>query len=1144
MPKPNLGKLRTASGGDGKGKQGQANMTQVTLSRFFSPSAGQKKGSDPKRGSNNDSDSPANAKSATKGPIKTVKVQSPFRKRSINEARGDDDLQSPLGKRAKVETENKSDPELEATQSTSNKVNISNTTLSRLSNFSANNKRPGKDVEATATSELADQRDIQKSSHHHGNKQPSPSAACGNSSPEVDHTRNGDDEVMICDQKELKTSEDKAAKSKFHGLFGFEAKDRGKTKAENERTGAKASRSKSKYTPLEQQFMEIKEQYPNAVLLVECGYKYRFFGEDAEIASKELNIYCHLDHNFMTASIPVHRLFVHVRRLVSAGYKVGVVKQTETAALKAAGDNRSAPFSRKLSALYTKSTLIGEDVDPSSSDMEVSDTSTDSNYLMCVMETVATATKPDEVQLGLVAVQPATGDIIYDEFIDSGTRSELETRIGHIQPVELLLPSELSEKTERIVKSITASSFRKEDRIRVERMEDQVFQYISAFKLVSDFYNSASQQMSSKEGCKLQEMVNLPKAAICCLAALIKYLQEFGLDKVLKLTSNVQPFSAHARHMKLNACTLKNLEIFRNETDGGSKGTLFSVLDHTSTRFGQRLLKKWISQPLMNSSEIEKRQEAVGEIIESSSPVINQIKALLSKMPDIEKGLCSIYHKKSSTTEFSSVCKTLNRLAMELQNMHGLVEQGITSTLLKTSLEEIPALLDDVQTFTNAISEKAAKDGDKTNLFVNESDYPAICERKAEIEKVKEDIVTHRREVRLTLKNPSLDYVTVSGQEYLIEVKNAHLRLVPDDWMKISYTKAVSRYHSPFIMASYKTLCQLREQLQIDCNNAWMDFLESFGEHYHSYRNAIQLLATIDCLYSLATVAKQDGYCRPTVVDQSGTLLIEDGRHPVVDLLLGEQKQYVPNSTHMEIQGKQCMIITGPNMGGKSSYIKQVAMIALMAQIGSYVPAKTATLGVFDAIYTRMGASDNICHGDSTFMVELQEASEILNRATDKSLVILDELGRGTSTYDGMAIAYATLHYIVQELKCLTLFVTHYPMLAELEKTFPSSVGNYHMSFLVHDQDDEEAEDVDVITFLYQLVPGVAARSYGLNVAKLADIPTGIVQVAAEKSREFEKAVMAKRDDLSKFFEVWKSNEDTVKSLLSKRDIIEDGDKD
>ncbi|XP_048449741.1 DNA mismatch repair protein Msh3 [Rhincodon typus] len=811
-------------------------------------------------------------------------------------------------------------------------------------------------------------------------------------------------------------------------------------------TGIVNRRTKSTYTPLELQYLEIKDQHKDAVLCVECGYKYRFFGEDAEIAARELNIYCHPDHNFMTASIPVHRLFVHVRRLVAKGYK---------------------------------------------------------------------------------AVQPNTGDVVYDCFLDCKSRSELESRILCLQPVEILLPMELSENTEKLLASITASSLR-DDRIRVERMDSIHFEYSHAFQVTSEFYAQRAPDVSESQ--QLSIILNLETSVVSCLAAVIKYLSEFKLEKVLHNLSKLSKFSEDSTCMSINGTTLKNLEILQNQTTGTTKGSLLWVLDHAQNSFGRRLLKKWVVQPLTKASEINARLDAVAEILSSESIVLAKTQKLLSKLPDLERGICSIYHKKCSTWEFYQLVHTLSGLEVGFQALLPAAEAQLNSFLLRSILLELPQLLDPVHHYVKILDESAAKIGDKTQLFTDLTDFPVIQQRKLEIQEVLSRLQGHRREIRLILKKPSLDYVTVSGQEFLIEVKSSLLSIIPADWTQISSTKAVIRFHTPFIVEQYKRLCQLREQLALDCNAEWQKLLDQFGEHYRGIRNAISHLATIDCIFSLAAVAKQGGYTRPTVLEEQRQIMIKNGRHPIIDVLMGEQEQYVPNSTELHGDGQRVMVITGPNMGGKSSYIKQVALITIMAQIGSYVPAEEAVIGIVDNIYTRMGASDNIYKGQSTFMEELTEAAEIIKKATSRSLIILDELGRGTSTHDGIAIAYATLEHFIKDVKSLTLFVTHYPPVCELEKLYPKNIRNYHMAFLLNEEVDEQNGYVEelqpeLITFLYQLTEGAADRSYGLNVAKLASVPEEVLKKAAQKSKELESLMNIKRKKMKSFSEVWRIDE-------------------
>ncbi|XP_035494882.2 DNA mismatch repair protein Msh3 [Scophthalmus maximus] len=885
--------------------------------------------------------------------------------------------------------------------------------------------------------------------------------------------------------------------------------------------------SKLMYTPLEQQVVQLKQQHKDALLAVECGYKYRFFGEDAEIAAKELNIFCHLDHNFMTCSIPTHRLFVHVRRLVSHGHKVGVVKQTEMSAIKASGASRNTLFTRQLSSLYTKSTLVGEDVNPVCrlGDVEegpCGDVVGDppESFLLCISENWDKLKK--QLTVGLVAVQPSTGDVLMDCFADGQSRSELEARVLKINPVEILVPSDLSEQTQRLLQSITNASAQADDRVRVEKRDRAQFEFASAMNTVTEFYCHTQE----KGSWSLSSVASMESPVICCLGPLIQYLQDFNLERVLRSESSFQHLSCESECMILSAATLRNLEILNNQTDGGVKGSLLWVLDHTRTPFGRRLMRKWVSQPLSDPQSISGRQDAVQEMLESDSVTLNSTRSLLSHLPDLERGICSIYHKKSSTQEFYLISSSLCRVGLELQALVPAIQSQISSKLLQGLLLDTPNLLAPAHSFLKVLNEKAAKTGNKTELFSDLSGFPVLQERREQIQSVLGEIQDHRKEIRLKLKAPALDYATVSGQEFLIEVKNSQASTVPPDWVKISSTKAVGRYHSAFLVERYKTLQQLRGQLLLDCQREWIHFLDQFGEHYHTMKRAISHLATMDCLFSLAEVAKQGDYCRPEVCENRRQIMIRDGRHPAIDLLMGEHSQYVPNHTELQGDGRRTMIITGPNMGGKSSYIRQVALICVMAHMGSYVPAFEARLGILDSIYTRMGASDNIYKGRSTFMEELTEASAIVSRATERSLVILDELGRGTSTHDGIAIAHATLEYFIRDVKALTLFVTHYPPLCDLERAYPQHVSNYHMAFLLNEPDiATDTDDGDVqpefITFLYQLIEGAAGRSYGLNVARLADIPDPILRTAARKARELENVVNARRRNKKVLSDLW-----------------------
>ena len=389
------------------------------------------------------------------------------------------------------------------------------------------------------------------------------------------------------------------------------------------------------------------------------------------------------------------------------------------------------------------------------------------------------------------------------------------------------------------------------------------------------------------------------------------------------------------------------------------------------------------------------------------------------------------------------------------------------------------------------------------------------------------DLDAHRAVAAEKAKKKKVEYVTVAGIEYLIEIDNAQLKSIPASWMKISGTKKVSRFHTPEVVRLIKERDQHKEALAAACDAAFASLLAEISTNYQSFRDCVQSLATLDCLVSLSIIASQPNYVKPEYTDEI-VINVEGGRHPMVEQILLDG--YVPNDIDLASNSTRALLITGPNMGGKSSYVRQVALIAIMGQIGSYVPADSAKLGMLDAVFTRMGAFDNIMAGESTFMVELSETSDILKQASPRSLIILDELGRGTSTHDGVAIAQAVLDYIVREKKSLTLFITHFQQLAAMAKTFGNGeLKNVHMKFT------ETGEEEGDVTFLYEIGEGVAHRSYGLNVARLANIPRSVLGVAAVKSKYLEEE--ARKKQLSQLARVLQ-NLDEILEATQTGDII------
>ncbi|KAJ4433160.1 hypothetical protein ANN_15417, partial [Periplaneta americana] len=855
--------------------------------------------------------------------------------------------------------------------------------------------------------------------------------------------------------------------------------------------------------------------------------------------------------------------------LCCAGYKVGVVNQTETAAMKAAGENKNTPFTRELANVYTKATLIGKHVDPLSQEGEFIQGGNFASYIMCIAESPDTvpSSQPKSANLAIVAFDPSTGDTVYDSFEDGPCREELERRFEHLDPAEIIVPQTISQETERLVKHSSA---------RLETLEDGVFNFTGALVQVADFF--CAQEDSESNSQKLNSMADLPPLTVVCLSALIHHLKQFGLARALR-SNSLRHFTSDSRYVKMDATVLRNLEIFKSGL-GTHKGSLIWALDHTRTKFGSRLLHDWVSQPVRDLAILQSRQEAITELLQSESAVVQQLEKILDGIPDIDRGLTTCIHQRIGPPSLCAVLRTLGKLQTDLESVCDFVDADLKSPLLQDLIKDALFNLSNIGPFLQNLNQQAARwdimDGDKTKLLHDYSAFPSVMKRIDEISSVTKQLDNLKPAIARKLGLLKFDYITVSGQEFLIEVKQNQKKSVPNSWRKISETKQAIRYRSPEVDSLYREMSHLREQLINDCHSAWLLFLSDFNAHYFAHKRAIKNLATLDVLFSLVQVAKQDGYCRPTLLDSEETIIdIEKGRHPVIPLLFTSTEQFVSNNTRLKITVFQsdeecCMILSGPNMGGKSCYIRQVALIAIMAHIGSYVPAECATISILDSVFTRMGARDELFQGRSTLMLELEEASVILRRATCKSLVLLDELGRGTSSCDGTSIAIATLHHLLTEslmlagnefqslgtaivkedeyeevrwdgivsivswrervfrlwweersgplqsvrsigqvgwVRCLILFVTHYPAVMELENQYVGKARNYHMAFILHNKDSGSEE---ILTFLYEVTCGSAGRSYGLNVARLANVPQCLLQRASEKAQMLESWTVSK----------------------------------
>ncbi|CAM8986222.1 unnamed protein product [Rhodiola kirilowii] len=882
------------------------------------------------------------------------------------------------------------------------------------------------------------------------------------------------------------------------------------------------SEKSQKLTPLESQVVELKKKFPDVLLMIEVGY-----------------------------------------RLVNAGYKVGVVKQTETAAIKSHGDNKLGPFTRGLSALYTRATL--EAVEDIGGGEEGCGSS--SNYLVCVVEEKANFENSkggNDVKIGIVAVETSTGDVVHGEFDDGFMRSRLEAVLLSLAPAELILGDPLSKETQKLLKSYAGTT----SKSRIEYASRECFQDGGALAEVMSLYEKVAEECQHGESMAVVELGNNQVAvegimsmaglAVQALALTIRYLKQFGLERILCMGSSFRTLSNNVE-MTLSANTLQQLEILKNNSDGSESGSLLQIMDHTLSVPGSRLMRHWVAHPLSDRNSITARLDAVSEIAEclgtsktlqivdlgcsvnsdivishpKISDVLSSILTLLGRIPDIQRGITRVFHGTATPSEFISVMQAILHAAKQLQQLdirEDCIDSNrqadtVQSTLLRklVHLASSPSIIENATKFLSALNQEAADRKDVSHLFVTSSgQFPEIFQAQDSVlvvtEKLESLIISYQKKFGMH----NLEYISVSGSTHLIELPVG--TRVPFDWVKINSTKKTIRYHPPEVTTLLDELTLKTEELAIACRAAWDIFLKKFGKHYAEFQAAVQALASLDCLYSLAILSRHKNYTRPNFVGdcEPVQICIHSGRHPVLDNTL--QDSFVPNDTNLYAEGECCQVVTGPNMGGKSCYIRQVALLAIMAQVGSYVPASSMKLHVLDSIHTRMGASDNIHLGRSTFLEEVSEASHILKQCTEKSLVIIDELGRGTSTHDGVAIAYAALHYLLEQKKCMVLFVTHYPSIIEIRNRFQGSVGAYHVSYMTTDThnhmdqpDNPNGESVltEDVTYLYKLAPGISERSFGFKVAQLAQIPTSCIERAITKADELASVISSRVESRS-----------------------------
>ena len=798
------------------------------------------------------------------------------------------------------------------------------------------------------------------------------------------------------------------------------------------------------------QYQQVKAKHRDTILLFRMGDFYETFDEDAKVAAKVLGITLTKRGNGAAGEVPLagfphHALESYLPKLLKAGHRVAICEQLEDP---------------KFAKGIVKRGVI-EVVTPG---VAFSDKVLDrrhNNFLACVALTSAIANADEKT--GLAFVDVSTGEFGVMEI----PLRYLKDHLDNLHPAELLVQKRDRTTIETLFKGSVQAV--------LTTMDDWVFHEGYGYDLLIQHFKT-----KSLKGFGLEES----KQGIVAAGAIMNYLQETqkaNLPHIRKMTVYEAGDS-----MILDASTKRNLEI-TSTIQGQSDGTLFSVLDRTQTPMGGRLLQRWVHRPLKKLESIQARLSAVKELFEHSESR-KELVAVLGSIGDFERLIGRIATGRATPRDVRQFSEYLGRIPA-IANILGLFKSGTLADLHK-QLHPLPDLAGKIGKALNDDAPLSLADGG-----VIRKGYNAELDELRGLASSGKDWIARLQEQerkRTGISSLKVGYNNVFG--YYIEITNTHKEKAPPDYIRKQTLSNAERYITPDLKEYEEKILHAEERI-LSLETRLFDELRleisSFAEDIQT--NAA-VIAALDCYGALADAASEYRYCCPTV-DDSTLIEIRQGRHPVIERLLPPGEQYTPNDTMLDTADQQILIITGPNMSGKSSYLRQVGLITLLAQMGSFVPATSARIGIVDKIYTRVGASDNIASGESTFLVEMHEAANILNTATGRSLVLLDEIGRGTSTFDGISIAWALTEYLHQRVGARTLFATHYHELNELAELFPR-VRNYKV-------DVREYEDK--VIFLHKVVEGFADHSYGIQVGELAGLPIEVTERAKVILKNLEK---------------------------------------
>jgi len=816
----------------------------------------------------------------------------------------------------------------------------------------------------------------------------------------------------------------------------------------------------SKFTPLMEQYHRIKKEYPDTILFFRLGDFYEMFGEDAKLGSKVLEIALTSRQKVPMCGVPYHSAHKYIATLIKSGHKVAICEQMEDA--KVAKDL----VRRDVIRVITPGTVLEENLLPEKSN----------NFLASIY-----FERPKLQRAGLAFVDISTGEFLATEFEAENLLEEVFLELSRLPVAEVLLPKE-EETDGRFLNLLKTHS------LPVNYVDDWNFIKENAYqKLINQF------QLQSLKGLGFENR----ELAISASGAIISYLeatQRMTLSHLLRIR-----FYSKSEFMVLDESTRTNLELLANVQDNTKKGSLLGVLDLTETAMGGRKLRQYIIEPLTDVERIRARQEGVDEFF-SDSLKRGKVREVLKKISDLERLISRLCCGTANGRDLVSLKNSLKLIP----KFKELIAEP-KSQMLQQLLNEVDDLREIVNLIESAIVPEpppTIKEGGIIKPEYNGELNELYQMARGGKEWVAELEAKERR--RTGINSLKVGYTSVFG--YYIEVTKANLKQVPTDYIRKQTLINAERFVTPELKEK-EALILGAEERKVELEyRIFQEIRDKVVREAGKIQEVARAIGEIDVLSSLAEMAANNGYVKPTLNDRE-VISIRAGRHPVVEkMLMGEK--FVPNDTYLDGCENQILIITGPNMAGKSTYIRQVALIVLMAQMGSFVPAEQATIGTVDRIFTRISTRDSIARGESTFMVEMIETANILNNATPKSLLILDEIGRGTSTFDGISIAWAAVEYLNARAKRKppsaelgvalgprTLFATHYFELTELARTL-TGVKNYN--FAVREWGDR-------VIFLRKLMEGSADKSYGIHVAQLAGLPKEVLERAKEILYQLEK---------------------------------------